>query len=255
MFRVYVVMPLLPAFEGDVGGTTGTSIRAITHWNYASICRGKNSIISRLHAAGIKDTSEYISFHSIRQHDILEGQPVTELIYVHSKLLIADDKVVIVGSANINDRSLIGKRDSEIALLITDEVFEKGCMNGAPFPTGVYAGQLRRFLFKEHLGLIEANPSQRMPIRVTDPIIDSFWNGIWQRTSERNTRIYDKVYKCIPTNAVTSFAQLKKYQEEPSMAKTDPAQAINESKRIQVIFVFFLFYWFVRDNYMKSDDL
>lgn len=43
---------------------------------------------------------------------------VTELIYVHSKLLIADDSLVICGSANINDRSLLGKRDSEIAVLI-----------------------------------------------------------------------------------------------------------------------------------------
>lgn len=45
--------------------------------------------------------------------------PVTELIYVHSKLLIADDKVVICGSANINDRSLLGKRDSEVCVMIT----------------------------------------------------------------------------------------------------------------------------------------
>lgn len=39
VFRVYVVMPLLPGFEGDVGGSTGISLRAITHWNYASISR------------------------------------------------------------------------------------------------------------------------------------------------------------------------------------------------------------------------
>lgn len=81
---------------------------------------------------------------------------MTELIYVHSKLLISDDKTVICGSANINDRSLIGKRDSEIAVIITDEEFEEGRMNGEPFPTGVFAGQLRRFLFKEHLGMFFA---------------------------------------------------------------------------------------------------
>lgn len=43
---------------------------------------------------------------------------MTELIYVHSKLLIADDLTVICGSANINDRSLLGSRDSEIAVVI-----------------------------------------------------------------------------------------------------------------------------------------
>lgn len=26
VFRVYVILPLLPAFEGDVGGTTGKSL-------------------------------------------------------------------------------------------------------------------------------------------------------------------------------------------------------------------------------------
>ena len=35
-----------------------------------------------------------------------KDRPVTEQIYVHSKLLIADDLVAILGSANINDRSL-----------------------------------------------------------------------------------------------------------------------------------------------------
>lgn len=39
VFRVFVVMPLLPGFEGEVGGPTGAALRAITHWNYASISR------------------------------------------------------------------------------------------------------------------------------------------------------------------------------------------------------------------------
>jgi hypothetical protein len=39
VFRVYVVMPLLPGFEGEVGTPSGTALHAITHWNYASICR------------------------------------------------------------------------------------------------------------------------------------------------------------------------------------------------------------------------
>lgn len=35
-------------------------------------------------------------------------------IYVHSKLLIIDDRIALIGSANINDRSLLGSRDSEV---------------------------------------------------------------------------------------------------------------------------------------------
>lgn len=42
--------------------------------------------------------------------------PITELIYIHSKLMIVDDRLVICGSANINDRSLLGNRDSEVFL-------------------------------------------------------------------------------------------------------------------------------------------
>ena len=37
-------------------------------------------------------------------------------IYVHSKMTIFDDQYVLIGSANINQRSLGGNRDSEIAI-------------------------------------------------------------------------------------------------------------------------------------------
>ena len=54
------------------------------------------------------DPNQYVSVCGLRTHDILHGVPVTELIYVHSKLMIVDDRKCIIGSANINDRSLIG---------------------------------------------------------------------------------------------------------------------------------------------------
>ncbi|XP_065091776.1 phospholipase D2 isoform X1 [Ochlerotatus camptorhynchus] len=231
-FRVYVVMPLLPAFEGEVGGATGISLRAITHWNYASICRGKNSLLSRLYASGIKNPFEYISFHSLRTHSLLNGVPVTELIYVHSKLLIADDKVIICGSANINDRSLLGKRDSEVCVMITDESFEEGRMNGESYPCGIFAGKLRRYLFKEHLGLLEPN-SNRAPVDITDPVIDSFWNGTWRWTSRKNTRLFDEIFRCIPSDNVQSFVMLKKFLEEKSLAQTDPEGTHKALQRIE----------------------
>ncbi len=43
---------------------------------------------------------------------------VSELVYVHSKLMIVDDMVTIIGSANINDRSMLGNRDSELAIIV-----------------------------------------------------------------------------------------------------------------------------------------
>lgn len=41
----------------------------------------------------------YISFAGLRTHTELEGRLVTELIYVHSKMLIADDNTVIIGQS------------------------------------------------------------------------------------------------------------------------------------------------------------
>ena len=38
------------------------------------------------------------------------------MIYVHSKGMIVDDEYVIIGSANINQRSMEGPRDTEIAM-------------------------------------------------------------------------------------------------------------------------------------------
>lgn len=38
------------------------------------------------------------------------------MIYVHAKGMIVDDEYVIVGSANINQRSMAGSRDTEIAM-------------------------------------------------------------------------------------------------------------------------------------------
>ena len=72
---------------------------------------------------GIHDWQKYLSICSLRTYDELGGQLVTELVYVHSKLLIVDDCLVIAGSANINDRSLLGSRDSEVDLVIEVSIF------------------------------------------------------------------------------------------------------------------------------------
>ena len=37
-------------------------------------------------------------------------------IYVHSKLMIVDDEYVVVGTANVNQRSMGGSRDTEVAV-------------------------------------------------------------------------------------------------------------------------------------------
>jgi phosphatidylserine/phosphatidylglycerophosphate/cardiolipin synthase-like enzyme len=50
------------------------------------------------------DLSQYVSFHCLRNYGNYGINYFTEGIYVHAKLMIVDDNVVIIGSANINDR-------------------------------------------------------------------------------------------------------------------------------------------------------
>ena len=85
---------------------------------------------------------------------MLGGRVVTEQIYVHSKLLIADDRVAILGSANINDRSLQGERDSELAVMVRDSEPLTVRLDGKNDAiVGKAIHQLRVNLWKKHFGL------------------------------------------------------------------------------------------------------
>ena len=53
--------------------------------------------------------------------------------------MIADDRHVECGSANIKDRSMIGERDSEVAAVIHGEEFLDSKLNGKPYRTDKYA--------------------------------------------------------------------------------------------------------------------
>ena len=46
------------------------------------------------------------------------GRWHSKSIFVHSKVVMADDKLLVVGSANLNDRSFVGDRDSELGVLL-----------------------------------------------------------------------------------------------------------------------------------------
>merc|ERR1712225_61483 len=53
----------------------------------------------------------------------LEGEAenwIQEELYIHGKCLIVDDKTVICGSSNLNDRSQLGAHDSELSIVMTD---------------------------------------------------------------------------------------------------------------------------------------
>jgi len=57
---------------------------------------------------------------------------VSEIVYIHSKLMIVDDRKVIMGSANLNDRSQKGNGDSEIALVVEDTDMIDSRMDSEP---------------------------------------------------------------------------------------------------------------------------
>jgi phospholipase D1/2 len=68
--------------------------------------------------------------------------------------MIVDDKVTIIGSANINDRSMLGMRDSEIAAVITDPPSTTGYSTASCASDAVgFSRSLRLALMKQHLGL------------------------------------------------------------------------------------------------------
>ena len=62
--------------------------------------------------------------------------------------MIVDDKRAICGSANINDRSLLGPRDSEICLVIEDIDMEKTRFDGVEVSVGKFCSNWRRKNFK-----------------------------------------------------------------------------------------------------------
>lgn len=73
------------------------------------------------------------------------------MIYVHAKGMVVDDEYAMVGSANINQRSLAGSRDTEIAMGAYQPHHTWSRKNG--HPRGQVYGY-RMSLWAEHLGTI-----------------------------------------------------------------------------------------------------
>ena len=109
-----------------------------------------------LKEAGIKP-EDYVSVFGLRTWDLTPetGVPVSELVYIHSKAMIVDDDWAIIGSANINDRSLVGNRDSEIAVVVHDtaQFVEIETVDGEKLNVGKFGYELRTRLLQEHCGI------------------------------------------------------------------------------------------------------
>ncbi|GKZ56260.1 hypothetical protein AnigIFM49718_001485 [Aspergillus niger] len=166
-----------------------------------------------------------------------EGDPeaekenfIQEELYVHGKVCIVDDRVVICGSANINDRSQLGYHDSELAIVVEDEDLIGSIMDGKPYKAARVAATLRRQLWREHLGLLPAqhydaseDPNAKPPYMcmnhilegpeddfVTDPMSDELWE-MWTGRATVNTDMYRMLFRADPDDNIRTFDDYDKF--------------------------------------------
>lgn len=120
---------------------------------------------------------------------------LTEQIYVHSKLMIVDDRYVLVGSANINDRSLMGDRDSELAVLISDTAHSYHDLDGSGVaaPTRNFARELRQNAWRKWLGSAAGECAEALD----KPTLKVGWGKI-QALAKKNAENYEAVFNYIP---------------------------------------------------------
>ena len=153
-WRMILIIPLMPGFQNTVDAQDGTSVRLIMQCQFRSISRGDTSIFARLREVGI-EPEDYIQFYSLRQWGKIGPRKVliTEQLYIHAKCMIVDDRAAIIGSANINERSMLGSRDSEVAAVVRDTDMIPSVMAGKEYAVGRFPHTLRMRLMREHLGI------------------------------------------------------------------------------------------------------
>ncbi|KAH0477096.1 MAG: uncharacterized protein KVP18_000169 [Porospora cf. gigantea A] len=173
-FHVYINIPLFPESIPEQAAP-----QEIMHYQYQTIRAMHRRINDYLKAEGVNGTAhDYMSLFFLGKREPWEeGMPKTEdvensradakikmteklrsilrtrrhQIYIHSKLLIVDDEYLLLGSANINERSMNGKRDSEIAGGVWQPDFRaKFVGDQIVLPKGYVYG-FRKALFMEHL--------------------------------------------------------------------------------------------------------
>ncbi|EHA8591706.1 phospholipase D alpha 1 [Cocos nucifera] len=164
-FSVYVIIPMWPEGVPESG-----SVQAILDWQRRTMEMMYTDIAEALDAKGLRaNLKDYLSFFCLGNREVNKGgeyqaeehpEPNTNynksqkarrfMIYVHAKMMIVDDEYIIIGSANINQRSMDGGRDSEIAMGAYQPYYlatrqpAKGQIHG-----------FRLALWYEHLGMLD----------------------------------------------------------------------------------------------------
>ncbi|OCH94908.1 phospholipase D [Obba rivulosa] len=177
-WKCCIVIPLLPGFSFPVDHSDASAIRIIMECQSRTLFRGPNSIYARLRKEGI-EPDDYITVFSLRNWAKLRGDVLTtEQVYIHAKVCIVDDRLAIIGSANINERSQRGDRDSEIAAIIRDTDMIDGTMAGEPYKVGRFAHTLRVRLMREHLG-VDVDSMYEDDLMASEPAKSSLYQQEW----------------------------------------------------------------------------
>ncbi|AKJ41907.1 phospholipase D-like domain-containing protein [Pragia fontium] len=228
-FHVYIVLPVHP--EGSLYAAT---VMNQVFWTMQSLVSGEQSLLKRVRLSlemkriidelrgdiknaeiqkqalqqaesnldGVKISEadyqrcqQYITLLNLRNWANIGDYYVTEQIYVHNKTMVVDDKYAIIGSVNINDRSLLGTRDSEISVMLID--------NEHDGQQRAFAKNLRISLWKKILGIADNSDNSRPQVDAS-AFIDSPGSEAARKTiqdiARQNTELYDRVFSYIPKN-------------------------------------------------------
>ena len=202
-FRALVVLPLHP--NGRF--LDSEEVHGVMQQQFCSVCRGPGSLLGKLAAEFPEvDLDRYVKFCCLRTFQDLDAGPASEMVYVHSKLLVADDAVAIVGSANVNDRSLLGDRDTEVCLVVEDRAAVR---------------DLRLKLLRAHLGM-EPLPGHGTPHvdhfdrphhrKWDDDLDDLDSPRVWQTILDvvaLNTQLLEAAFDDVPWDDVATLADAK----------------------------------------------
>jgi phospholipase D1/2 len=199
-------------------------------WGLKSLPTTNTAIQNELITHGMSEKwKDYLTVLNLRNYGHTTNAVVTEMIYVHAKLLIVDDAVAVIGSANINDRSLNGNGDTELASVIVDntnaQVTEVG--QGIKIITRKFARDLRIQLWKKHLGMVVDQTTtgvqiQGLPtgIKLEQPLDAATIAGI-KSLATNNRAAYNKVFTHTPRNEFKTMTQGRQAYNVTQNGKTE----------------------------------
>ncbi|RWW31323.1 hypothetical protein BHE74_00016585 [Ensete ventricosum] len=204
-FTVYVVVPMWPE-----GVPESASVQAILDWQRRTMEMMYTDVVQALQAKGIEaNPKDYLTFFCLANREVKksgeyepEEQPEPDtnyskaqearrfMIYVHTKMMIGillstliytsscvykvDDEYIIIGSANINQRSMDGSRDSEIAM----GAYQPYHLSNREPARGQIHG-FRLALWYEHLGMLDdafLQPESLECVQKVNRIADKYWD-------------------------------------------------------------------------------